>query len=156
MKRAALALATILLGPAGLAAQTAVDQKRPAAPDGTVEIENLSGSVKVTGWDQAVVQVKGTLGDGAELHLDGTEKTTSVEIEAEGGNPMGVKSDIEVFVPAASSVSIEGFSATITVTGVTGSVSAETVNGSITQTGAARGVELQSVNGAIEETSVHR
>jgi DUF4097 and DUF4098 domain-containing protein YvlB len=65
---------------------------------------------------------------------------------------MGIKSDLEVFVPAGSSVSIEGFSATITVTGVTGSVSAETVNGSITHTGAAKAVELQSVNGAIEVT----
>jgi DUF4097 and DUF4098 domain-containing protein YvlB len=152
MKRAALVLATILAGPAWLAAQTPVDQKRPAAPDGVVHIENMSGSVKVTGWDRAEVQVKGTLGHGAELGFDGTEKRTRIEVEAEHGNPMGIKSDLEVFVPAGSSVSIEGFQATISVAGVTGSVSAETVNGSITQTGATKGVELQSVNGPIDVT----
>jgi DUF4097 and DUF4098 domain-containing protein YvlB len=65
---------------------------------------------------------------------------------------MGIKSDLEVFVPAGSSVSIEGFQATISVAGVTGSVSAETVNGSITHAGAAKAVELQSVNGEIEVT----
>jgi len=152
MKRAALVLATVLAGPAWALAQTPVDQKRPAAAAGKVTIENMSGSVKVTGWDRAEVQVKGTLGEGAELTFDGGENQTSIEVEAEHGNPMGIKSELEVFVPAGSSVSVEGFSATIVVSGVTGSVSAETVNGTITQSGAAKGVELQSVNGAIEVT----
>ena len=150
MKRAALVLATVLAGPAWLAAQTPVDQKRPAAPDVKVTIENMSGSVKVTGWDRPEVQVKGTIGDGGELSFDGSEKSLAIEVEAEHGNPMGVKSALEILVPAGSSVSIEGFQATISVAGVTGAVSAETVNGSITQTGAAKEVELQSVNGAIE------
>lgn len=151
MKRAALVLATVLV-PAWVLAQTPVDQKRPAAASGKVSIENMSGSVKVTGWDRAEVQVKGTLGDGAELSFDVEGNETSIEVEAEHGNPMGIKSDLEVFVPAGSSVSVEGFQATISVAGVTGSVSAETVNGSITQSGAAKGVELQSVNGAIDVT----
>jgi len=149
MKRAALVLAAVLV-PAWLAAQTPVDQKRPAASDAKVSIENMSGSVKVTGWERAEVQVKGTLGDGAELRFDGSEKQLQIEVEAEHGNPMGIKSDLEVFVPAGASVSVEGFQSTISVAGVTGSVSAETVNGSITQAGAAKGVDLQSVNGAIE------
>jgi DUF4097 and DUF4098 domain-containing protein YvlB len=152
MKRAALVLAAVLAGPAWLAAQTPVDQKRPAAPDAKVTIENMSGSVKVTGWDRAEVQVKGTVGEGAELSFDGPEKELQIEVEAEHGNPMKIKSDLEVSVPAGASVSIEGFQATISVTGVTGSVSAETVNGSITQSGAARSVELESVNGSIDVT----
>jgi DUF4097 and DUF4098 domain-containing protein YvlB len=151
MKRAALVLAAVLAVPAWLAAQTPVDQKRPAAPDAKVSIENMSGSVKVTGWDRAEVQVKGTLGEGAELSFDGPEKELQVEVEAEG-NPMGIKSDLEVFVPAGASVSVEGFQATISVAGVTGSVSAETVNGSITQAGAAKDVALESVNGSIDVT----
>ena len=152
MKRAALVLITALAAPAWLAAQTPVDQTRPAAPDGAVNIENMSGTVKVTGWDRAEVQVKGTVGHGAELAFDGTEKRTRIEVEAEHGNPMGIKSDLDIYVPAGSSVSVEGFQATITVAGVTGSVKAETVNGSISQAGAAKGVELQSVNGTIDST----
>jgi DUF4097 and DUF4098 domain-containing protein YvlB len=152
MKRAALVLATVLAVPAWALAQTPVDQKRPADAGGKVSIENMSGSVKVTGWDRAEVQVKGTIGDGAELSLDGADKQTMIEVEATHGNPMGIKSDLEVFVPAGSSVSVEGFTATISVAGVTGSISAETVNGSITQSGAARSVELQSVNGPIDVT----
>src|SRR5512134_501354 len=113
MKRAALVLATILAGPGWLVAQTPVDQKRPAAPDGTVSIENMSGSVKVTGWDRPEVQVKGTLGDGGELVFDGGEKRTTIEVEAEHGDPMGIRSDLEVFVPPGSSVPIERFQTTI-------------------------------------------
>ena len=149
MKPATVVLATVLAAPAWLAAQTTVDQNRPAAPDGSVSIENMAGSVKVTGWDKAEVQVRGTLGDGGELSLGGAGKRTHIEVEADH-NPMGIKSDLEVFVPAGSSVDIEGFQATISVTGVTGSVTAETVNGSITQAGAAKHVELQSVNGDVE------
>jgi len=149
MKRAALVLATVLAGPAWLAAQTTVDQKRPASPDGAVSIENMSGSVKVVGWDRAEVQVKGTVGNGGELSFSGGGGRIHVEVESDH-HPMGVKSDLEVFVPAGSSVEVEGFQATISVTGVTGSVSAETVNGSITQSGSARVVELQSVNGGVE------
>jgi DUF4097 and DUF4098 domain-containing protein YvlB len=148
MKPAAVVLA-VLAAPAWLAAQTTVDQKRPAAPDGAVSIENLAGSVKVTGWDKAEVQVRGTVGDGGELSFEGSGKRIHIEIETDH-NPMGIKSDLEVFVPAGSSVDVEGFQATISVTGVTGSVTAETVNGSISQAGAAKHVELQSVNGEVE------
>jgi DUF4097 and DUF4098 domain-containing protein YvlB len=149
MKPAAVVLATVLAAPAWLVAQTTVDQKRSAAPDGSVSIENMAGSVKVTGWDKAEVQVRGTVGDGGELSLGGSGKRTHIEIEADH-SPMGIKSDLEVFVPAGSSVDIEGFQATISVTGVLGSVTAETVNGSISQAGAAKHVELQSVNGDVD------
>jgi len=89
------------------------------------------------------------VGEGGELSFEGSGKRTHIEIEADH-NPMGIKSDLEVFVPAGSSVDIEGFQATISVAGVLGSVKAETVNGSITQSGAAKHVELQSVNGDVE------
>ena len=42
MKRAVLILMSILAGPGWLAAQTPVDEQRPAAADGVVEIENLA------------------------------------------------------------------------------------------------------------------
>ena len=57
MKRAALILVAALAFPAALAAQTTVDQKRPAAPDASVSIENSAGSTKVTGWERAEVSV---------------------------------------------------------------------------------------------------
>lgn len=149
MKRAALVLAASLAVAAWASAQTPVDERKPAAPDGTVSIENMAGSVKVTGWDKPEVQVKGRVGQGGELSFEVSGKRTQVEIESDR-NPMGVRSDLELFVPAGSSVEVEGFQATISISGVTGSVTAETVNGSITQAGASKQVELQSVNGDVE------
>lgn len=154
MRRAALVLATVLAVTGWAFAQTPVDQKRPAAPDGTVSIENMAGTIKVTGWDRAEVQVKGTVGAGGELSFEGSGKSTHIEIEADH-NPMGIRSDLDIYVPAASTVEIEGFQATITAIGVTGSVKAETVNGSITQSGAAKNVELQSVNGDVDVTKAN-
>lgn len=148
MKRAALALVAALALPAGLAAQTTMEQKRPAAADATVTIENMAGSIKVTGWDRAEVLARGQLADGATLEVTGTERKVHVEVEPEM-NPMA-KSDIEVMVPAGASVNVEGFQATITVAGVSGAVKAETVNGSITHAGPSKEVSLQSVNGAVE------
>ena len=168
MKRAALVLVAALALPAGLAAQTTVDQRRPAPPDGAVSIENMAGSIKVTGWDRAEVQVKGTIADGrASSSSTGPERKARTSRSSRRATRWA-KSDLDVMVPAGSSVSIEGFQATIIVAGVTGSVKAETVNGSITHAGAVEGrraaerqrrrrderrssgrVNVEAVNGAI-------
>jgi DUF4097 and DUF4098 domain-containing protein YvlB len=148
MKRSALILMTILALPAGLAAQTPVDARRPAAPDGIVEIENPSGSIRVVGWDKAEVWVQGTLAPDAELDFGGSEKRTDIEVEVE--DHPGAPSDIEVHVPAGSHVEVEGFHADIEVRGVTGTVEAETLNGGIIQSGGAREVTLASVHGSVE------
>jgi len=148
MKRAAFILTLALAAPAWLAAET-VDQTRPAAANGVVEIENVAGSITVVGWDQAEVRVQGTLAAGAELHFDGDGKRTRIEVELEDGNHRGdhARSALEVHVPSGSSVEIEGVNAAIDVSGVSGSVEAETVNGAIEHRGAARDVSLESVNG---------
>ena len=150
MKRAALILMAALAVPAWLAAQTPVDERRDAAADGVVEIENLVGSVKVVGWNEAAVQVTGTLAADAELEFESSGKRTSIEVEVDDHNPMEAASDLEVRVPAGSHVEIEGVRLDIEVSGVTGSVEAETVEGGITQSGAADEVSLQSVMGAVE------
>ncbi len=134
-------------------AQQVVDTRRAAAPDGRVEIENLAGSIRVIGWDREEVQVKGTLGAGAEgLDFSGNRNRTHVEVDA--SNPHGVNSDLEIHVPAGSRVSISSFSAGITASDVTGTIQAESVDGSISVTGAPKEVELETVSGRITVTGV--
>jgi DUF4097 and DUF4098 domain-containing protein YvlB len=151
MKRAALILMLALAVPAWLAAGT-VDETRPAARNGVVEIENFAGSITVVGWDQAEVRVQGTIAAGAELNFDVDGERTRIEVEPEDG--AGRKdygeSAIEVHVPAGSSVEIEGVNAAIDVSGVSGSVEAETVNGAIKHRGSAGEVSLESVNGDLD------
>jgi len=150
MRPAAVLFAALLAGPA--AAQSTIDQHRSAAPDGTVDIENMAGSIRVTGWEKNEIAVSGRLGRQASgLNLSGGASHTRIEVETEG-NPHGVRSDLDIKVPAGSRLKIDGFEASITVTGVTGTVQAETVNGSINLSGGAKDVDLQAVNGAVEVT----
>jgi DUF4097 and DUF4098 domain-containing protein YvlB len=146
-------LVALAAAPLAARAQTTVDQRRPAAPDGTVEIENAAGSVHVVGWDKPEIQVSGALGRRASgLEFSGGPHKTRIEVGVEG-NPNAVKSDLEVHVPAGSRLAIEGFAASIRVEGVSGAVKAETVNGSIAMTGGSKEVDLQSVNGSVDVTS---
>jgi DUF4097 and DUF4098 domain-containing protein YvlB len=143
----------LILAASPLSAQSTLEQRRAAEPDGLVEIENPAGSIHVVGWDKNEVLVTGALGaraEGLEFHGGARRTTISVEIH---GNPHSVRSDLKVQVPAGSRLQIEGFAATIRVEGVNGPVTAETVNGSITMTGGSKEVDLQSVNGSVEVTS---
>jgi DUF4097 and DUF4098 domain-containing protein YvlB len=153
MKRAAFTLMAILAVPSWLLAQTPVDERRDAAADGVIEIENLAGSVRVVGWAETAIRVTGTLASGAELDFVASGKRAQIEVEVDDNNPMESASDLEVHVPAGSHVEIEGVRLDIEVTGVTGSVEAETVDGSILHSGAAKEVSLQSVTGTVDVTN---
>ena len=148
MLRKTLVLAAVLVAPA-LHAQQKLDEKRTAAPDGVVEIENNAGSIHVIGWDRAEITVTGTLGRNAEaLDFSGGQRRTSISVDAR--NPHGVRSDLEIHVPAGSRVEIDSFAAEISVTDVAGSVHADTVNGSIRIAGASKEVDATTVNGSVE------
>jgi DUF4097 and DUF4098 domain-containing protein YvlB len=134
-------------------AQTTLDHHRPAAPDGLVEIENPTGTIRVVGWSKAEVAVSGTLGrHAAGLEFTGDPHRTRIGVEAEG-NPHGARAELEVHVPAGSRLEIDSFAASIIITEVTGTVKAETVNGSISMTGGSKEVNLQTVNGSVEVSS---
>lgn len=131
-------------------AQQRIEERRPASPDALVEIENMAGSVRVIGWDRPEVEVKGTLGRGAEsLDFSGNPRRIHIEVGTDG-NPHGVQSDLEIRIPAGSRLEIESFSAGITVTDVKGSVRVENVNGEISVSGTSDEVDLETVNGGVE------
>src|SRR5262245_20635684 len=115
MRPAAVLYMALLAAPLG--AQTTIDQHRPASPDGAVDIENMAGSIRVTGWDKPEIAVSGRLGNRASgLQFSGGPNRTRIEVETEG-NPHGVRSDLDIKVPAGSRLRIEGFEASITVAG---------------------------------------
>ena len=148
-KKLIFSLAFAAAGATAFAAED-VDERHPAEPDGFVQIENHAGSVTVIGWDQAEVRVTGRLGGRAEgLSFETHGSRTEIEVEVHG-NPHGVRSDLEVYVPAGSRVEIDSFAADIDVRGIAGRVEAETVNGSISVEGSAEVVEIESVNGSLE------
>jgi len=152
----AAALLLLTAGTQSAVAQQKVDERRPAAATGLVEIENPAGTLKVTGWNRPEVTVTGSLGPGAEsLSVTGEHNRIRIEVETRG-NPHGVSSSLDVHVPEGSRVEIESFGGSIIVTDVKGTVRAENVNGDITVTGSAREVDVQTVNGSLDVATSSR
>jgi DUF4097 and DUF4098 domain-containing protein YvlB len=132
------------------AAQNRVEERRPAAPDGLVQIGNSSGATRVVGWDRPEILVTGTLGPGAEgLSFEVTRRRAQIRLANEG-EPHAAPADLEIKVPAGSRLEIESFNASIEVTGVKGSIKASTVQGRILIAEASGEVAAETVNGSVE------
>jgi hypothetical protein len=145
------AAAALVMLAAPAAAQNRVEERRPAAPDGLVQIDNPAGSTRVVGWDRAEILVTGTLGPGAEgLSFETTRRRAEIGVEMEGGDPHGSTADLEIKVPARSRLEIESFNGTIEVSGIKGSVKVGTVQGRIAVAVAGGEVEADTVNGSVE------
>lgn len=157
MKRnMAAAVLALLAGGGPAAAQHTVDERRAAAPNGLVEIENPAGSLTVTGWARPEVAVTGSLGRGGEgISVTGEHNRIRVEVETRG-NPHDVSSTLEVRVPEGSRLEIESFRGTIVVSDVKGTVRAENVDGNISVSGAMREVDVETVNGSVDVSAPAR
>lgn len=146
----ALALALVA---GGAEASRPVDETRSVAPDATIEIENLSGVVEVTGWDRAEVVVTGTIGDDTEgLSVDGGGDHLAIEVEIperSGRKRNDFESRLSIKVPSGARVQVEGVSSSIEIEGVTGRLELESVSGSIEVTGARGATEAETVSGSI-------
>ena len=143
----------LALVPTTLLAGQPIDETRGAAPDGTVDINNLNGSVTVTGWDKNQVTVTGSLGDGPDrLEVTGTKSRTVIKViwPRETRTSSRESTELNVKVPRGSQVRVEGVNLTIDVSEVTGVVDAQTVNGGIDVSGKPAEVDAKTVNGRIE------
>jgi DUF4097 and DUF4098 domain-containing protein YvlB len=145
------AAAAAMLCAAPLAgASTPIDQRAAADPRGTVEVSNVAGTVRVTGWDRNEVEVTGELGDGTErLEFVASDKVTRVKVILPGRSHNVDDTDLIVRVPAASRVAVNTVSADIDVEGVTGSQRLQSVSADIRTQADAEDVECKSVSGDV-------
>jgi len=126
-----------------------IHEEVAAKADGIVSIENLAGSVVITGWDENKVLVEGTLGDGADkvkVEKDGDEVTVEVVLPRRARNVDDT--DLVIRVPRKSSLDIETVSARVEVEGVDGMLDVETVSGAV-DLGGVDIAEVESVSGRI-------
>lgn len=136
---------------AGAAAQTPINERLATSAGGSVEVNNTSGSVRVSGWDRNEIQITGTLGRGAE-RLEVTPRGDRVEIRVviprEARNVEGTT--LEVRVPARKDLIVRTVSASIEASELVGAVQARSVSGSVRVSGAARQVIASSTSGSVE------
>lgn len=142
-----------LLGPwGGLAAQQRVDRRIPIAPDASIRVLNLAGSIRVTGWDKDTLAVTGTLAPGAGklFYFGGSGRGAKLGVDAAPGSEAGGRSNLEVWVPAKAKLWIKSATADLDVSGVTGGLDLYSVSGVIRVAGSPAQVSAESMDGNVE------
>lgn len=140
-----------------------INASHAATADAQVEVSNVRGRIQVTGWDQQKVEVTGTLGEGSEFSMEGSDSHLVIEIKSKGDNDWswfgsrGPREDttIEVKVPRRASLEVDGVSADVQVDGIAGAkeLDVESVSGDVEVQGDAERVEVSSVSGDARVTS---
>ena len=146
-----LGLLLLAIFPVHVSADREVSESRKAAPEGSVRIENLSGSVTVEGWNRSELSVTGTLGDDVErLDITGDEKNRRISVKIpRNRSGKDLQSVLRIRLPVASDVHVETVSADIDVSGIEGILKAETVSGAVAVDAASPRVVAGSVSGEV-------
>ena len=122
--------------PLPVAADTALNARAQARPDGRIEIHNRGlGSINVQGWARPEVEITGHLGRGSErLDLTSEGGFVRIEVVLTPGDKVRIldtASKLVVQVPSGSDLSIRsGWD--VKVRGVTGPQSVRSLNGRVT------------------------
>lgn len=158
-------------------ADTPIELQHAATPHAQVSISNIAGEVHVTAWDRNLVQVGGSLGDGAKpLAITGSDDNLSIKVEPQGGggwfnwgsNSRMGSTTLDVHVPRGASLKVEVVSAPLSIDGIDGgklkinsisgrvridaqtpSLDVNSVSGDISFSGHAERADLQTVSGDI-------
>ena len=86
-----------------LAVAETVERQADASAHGEVEIVNVSGDVRVVGWDRPQVQVKADLdSDVEELEFETHDDRTAIKVKWPHGDAGGGSSSLIVHVPRDS------------------------------------------------------
>lgn len=152
MKRAlsltAITAALCLAAPAF--AKEKIDEKRPFNSGGKLIVENINGSITVTGTDEEMMYLTGVKGDGVEeIELEGQGDKVAIRVQMKSGNHKGGGAELEIRVPRNARLELESVSGNIKVIGATGTAEIETVSGDLSISGELKTIELQTVSGDV-------
>ena len=144
------AAAALLAASPAIHAGTPISERAAADPAGSVEVSNVAGTVRVTGWDRNEVEVTGELGDGAEkLEFAVADKVTRIKVILPRKASNVEDTNLVIRVPAASRLSVNTVSADIEVQGLLGAQRLQSVSADILTAAAGEDVECKSVSGDV-------
>ena len=132
------------------AADTALDERKPARADGVVDISNVAGTVEIIGWDHNEVHLSGSYEDGVErveFEVRGDRTVIRVHLPRDVRHNREGGADLVVRVPRGSRVVASTVSASLAATELAGAPELRSVSGDVTVAGAFKSAELQSVSG---------
>lgn len=122
------------------------------APEVTsVFVQNVRGEFKVIGWDQAKIQVQGTLDDSAErLVLKAKGKKALIKVEMEGLIHRGRGSNLIVHVPKDIKLRFKGVDTNYHIEKIDGKVDGKTIKGDLNASNLHGKIQLSSVSGTVK------
>jgi DUF4097 and DUF4098 domain-containing protein YvlB len=145
------ALGLVLTGAAAHASDKVFDHQVAAQPHGVVEVSNVSGSIKITGWDRPEVSVHADAGAGVE-RVDVTSENgrTLVKVVLPSHSGRDADADLTVQIPKDSELTVSAVSADVTTAGVTGMQRLNSVSGEVSAELAGSDLELKTVSGDVK------
>ena len=148
------AILAAIAGPAS--AEQTITKHATVAPDATVEISNVQGSVEVTAWDRNEIELVAELESSKdELEFEATEKHVRIEVDRPHGHYDHDDEDdanLTLHVPQGARLIIDTVSADITIVGVKGEQSLESVSGTVETQAFDSPLKLSSVSGEVIAT----
>lgn len=140
----------VVAGPASAAQD--ISKRVMVAPDATIEVSNVQGSVGVTAWDRNEVELTARLeGDKDKLEFEATERQVRIRVDRPDGKYRNTDDDaiLTLKVPKGARLIIDTVSADITVNGVRGEQRLGSVSGTVDTQAYDAPVTLESVSGEI-------
>ena len=135
-------------------AEQRVEELRSIDPDATVEIEIISGSLEINGWERDEISIRGSIGDDVEsLEVVGGANGITIEVEIPegwGNRRRKIDAHLQISVPATARLEVETISAPVVVKGLSGVASIATVSGGIDLSGSMRRATIETISGNIE------
>jgi hypothetical protein len=137
---------------APLAAQQKIDRRVPIAPDVAVRINNLEGTVRIVGWDQDTLAVRGSVPAGVEFYFGGRDRLAKMGVERDPKAKPSGPAFLEVSVPRGARVWVRTGAGGIEAVGLTGELELISVGGTIKADCACRLVTAETIDGGVEVT----
>ncbi len=139
--------------PLAASAQSKVDERRPLAKGGRIELENVAGAIQVRGWERDEVALSGELG--ADLRLDTDASRDRVQFRVvyprDNRDSRNRGARLELRVPKGSELLVSGVSAGLDIADVDlRRLNARSVSGKVVAAGRAQEAELGSVSGSVQ------
>jgi DUF4097 and DUF4098 domain-containing protein YvlB len=151
-------------------ASNIVEENRPMDPAGRIQVDNMAGSIKVSGWDKAEVEIRGQLGERVdELEITETSGGLRIRVHNQNNQRRLDESHLQLQVPHGASIELESISADMIVAGLnnnsiilssvsgdvdvsaqTGHLEAESVSGDVSFVGTAARLTIETVSGEID------
>jgi len=137
----------LLLVAVPVSAQQKIDRRIAIAPDASIRITNMAGTVRVTGWDVDSIAVAGSIPAGANFYFGGRGQASKMGVERKDETLAAPGSTLEVKVPRGARVWIKSGTANVEVTGLRGELECTSVSGSIRVEGSLKLLIAESMEG---------